>query len=115
MKEATATEDSRTKSGYSKGHNTSFQLSMSISISHCETVHEDVQWRLEEEYFSPENTSRSQHSHSSEIPTVLAKAFLRMYAHKNLAAQIMCKIFQKLNNECKKAPREVKPAKESRN
>lgn len=31
--------------------------------------------------------------------------------HKNLSAQIMCKILQKLNEECRKAPREVKPAK----
>lgn len=64
-----------------------------------------------EEYLSAENTSRSQHSHSSEIPILLAKAFLRMHAHKSLAAQITCKIFQKLNDEGRKSPRKVKPAK----
>lgn len=107
-REATVVQQDK---GFSKGHNTSFQLSTSISISHFEMVHQDVQWTLGEQYLSAENTSRSQLSHSSEIPILLAKAFVRMHAHKSLAAQIMCKIFQKLNDECRKAPREVNPEK----
>lgn len=42
---------------------------------------------------------------------LLAKAFLRMHVHESLSAQIVCKIFQKLNDESRKSPREVKPAK----